>query len=77
MFLPCRLVTSRTESEFESECDAIFYALCAAAFCPLFRLHGGRQGGPSQEGGNPACGATNSANEVWMFGDEAEVRKKS
>jgi alpha-D-xyloside xylohydrolase len=43
------------------------------AFCPLFRLHGGRQGGPSQEGGNKACGATNSANEVWMFGDEAEA----
>ena len=43
------------------------------AFCPLFRLHGGRQGGPSQEGGNKACGATNSANEVWMFGEEAEA----
>ena len=41
-------------------------------FCPLFRVHGSRIGGPSQEGGNLACGPTNSANEAWMFGTEAE-----
>lgn len=34
------------------------------AFCPLFRNHGRRSGGPSQEGGNPVCGDTKSSNEV-------------
>merc|ERR1711937_118304 len=41
------------------------------AFCSIFRLHGKRTGGPSQEGGDPACGQTNSANEIWHFGNEA------
>ena len=31
------------------------------AFCPLFRLHGHRAGGPPET----TCGATNGANEVW------------
>ena len=43
------------------------------AFCPLFRLHGGRQGGPSQEGGDTVCGNTGGANEIWQFGQEAEA----
>jgi alpha-D-xyloside xylohydrolase len=43
------------------------------AFCPVFRLHGRRSGGPNQEGGDPQCGATNSANEIWHFGAEAEA----
>ena len=42
-------------------------------FCPLFRTHGGRQGGPSQEGGDGQCGNTGGANEVWSFGAEAEA----
>mmetsp|Transcript_1240 Transcript_1240/g.4154 ORF Transcript_1240/g.4154 Transcript_1240/m.4154 type:complete len:471 (+) Transcript_1240:92-1504(+) len=43
------------------------------AFCPIFRNHGHRQGGPSQEGGNPACGQTSSSNEIWNFGNESEA----
>lgn len=38
------------------------------AFCPLFRLHGDR------EGPKPAaneCGATDGSNEIWNFGEEA------
>ena len=31
------------------------------AFCPLFRLHGHRAGGPPAD----ACGPTNGDNEVW------------
>ena len=42
------------------------------AFCPVFRLHGRRSGGPSQEGGDAQCGRTNSANEIWHFGEAAE-----
>eukprot|EP00299_Pterocystis_sp_00344_P005359 c16755_g1_i1.p1 GENE.c16755_g1_i1~~c16755_g1_i1.p1 ORF type:complete len:529 (-),score=144.41 c16755_g1_i1:4-1506(-) len=37
------------------------------AFCPLFRLHGQRAGGPPAD----ECGDTNGDNEVWSFGDEA------
>ena len=43
------------------------------AFCPLFRLHGSRSGGPSQEGGDARCGNTNAANEIWHFGTLAEA----
>jgi hypothetical protein len=42
------------------------------AFCPLFRNHGSRHGGPSQEGGDPACGTTSGSNEIWNFGSESE-----
>ena len=37
------------------------------AFCPLFRLHGKRSGGPPAD----ACGTTNGDNEVWSFGETA------
>ena len=36
-------------------------------FCPLFRLHGHRLGGPPQD----ECGGTGGPNEVWSFGDTA------
>lgn len=42
------------------------------AFCPLFRNHGARNHGPSQEGGNPECGGTGGSNEIWNFGNESE-----
>eukprot|EP00051_Salpingoeca_urceolata_P015942 m.209021 g.209021 ORF g.209021 m.209021 type:complete len:813 (-) comp18544_c0_seq3:63-2501(-) len=42
------------------------------AFCPIFRNHGSRRGGPSQEGGNADCGDSGSPNEIWFFGPEAE-----
>ena len=41
------------------------------AFCPLFRNHGRRSGGPP-EGDNTVCGRTGGSNEPWNFGDEAE-----
>jgi alpha-D-xyloside xylohydrolase len=37
------------------------------AFCPLFRLHGHRAGGPPKG----RCGNTGGANEVWSFGPQA------
>jgi len=37
------------------------------AFCPVFRLHGKRLGGPPAD----ECGTTNGDNEVWSFGDPA------
>lgn len=37
------------------------------AFCPVFRLHGKRLGGPPAD----ECGTTNGDNEVWSFGDTA------
>lgn len=36
------------------------------AFCPIFRLHGDRQGPQDKD----VCGSTGH-NEVWSFGDEA------
>lgn len=42
------------------------------AFCPIFRNHGRRSGGPSQEGGDPACGNTEGSNEIWNFGNASE-----
>ena len=36
------------------------------AFCPLFRLHGHRAGGPPAD----ACGPTNGDNEVWNLARE-------
>jgi alpha-D-xyloside xylohydrolase len=39
------------------------------AFCPLFRLHGKRVGGPPAD----ACGTTNGDNEVWSYGPTAEA----
>ena len=36
------------------------------AFCPLFRLHGHRAGGPPAD----ACGPTNGDNEVWNLAPE-------
>lgn len=36
------------------------------AFCPLFRLHGHRKGGPPQD----ECGPTNGDNEVWNLAEE-------
>ena len=37
------------------------------AFCPVFRLHGKRVGGPPAD----ACGTTNGDNEAWSYGDAA------
>jgi len=37
------------------------------AFCPLFRTHGKRAGGPPAD----QCGSTNGPNEVWEFGERA------
>ena len=37
------------------------------AFCPVFRLHGKRVGGPPTD----ACGTTNGDNEAWSFGAPA------
>jgi len=42
------------------------------AFCPLFRLHGSRGGGPNEEGGTQ-CGGSGASNEVWNFGDASEA----
>lgn len=42
------------------------------AFCPLFRNHGNRAGGPDQEGGDDECGPAGSSNEIWNYGIEAE-----
>ena len=47
--------------------DATFQELIVrwfqfGAFCPLFRLHGHRAGGPPDD---PVCGGTNGDNEVW------------
>eukprot|EP00658_Telonema_sp_P-2_P014873 TRINITY_DN1567_c0_g1_i21.p1 TRINITY_DN1567_c0_g1~~TRINITY_DN1567_c0_g1_i21.p1 ORF type:complete len:694 (+),score=84.24 TRINITY_DN1567_c0_g1_i21:184-2265(+) len=42
------------------------------AFCPLFRNHGRRSGGPSQEGGTQ-CGDTGGSNEIWNFGSSSEA----
>jgi len=38
------------------------------AFCPLFRLHGHRAGGPPAD----QCGATNGDNEVWNLAPEKD-----
>ena len=37
------------------------------AFCPLFRLHGRRAGGPPAD----ECGSTNGDNEVWNLAPDA------
>ena len=42
------------------------------AFCPLFRLHGARSGPVWPPGDAGVCGQS-AANEIWMFGDEAEA----
>jgi alpha-D-xyloside xylohydrolase len=42
------------------------------AFCPLFRNHGSRRGGPD-EGDNSVCGGTGGSNEIWEFGNESEA----
>ncbi len=50
---------------------SLFFCVCVfcpwpelqfGAFCPLFRLHGQRAGGPPSD---PVCGFTNGDNEVW------------
>lgn len=41
------------------------------AFCPLFRAHGRRSGGPAHDDGGP-CGRTGASNEIWNFGEPAE-----
>jgi alpha-D-xyloside xylohydrolase len=41
------------------------------AFCPLFRLHGARNGPTWPPGDAGLCGASPS-NEIWMFGNESE-----
>ena len=41
------------------------------AFCPLFRSHGRRLGGPVYHD-NTQCGRTGASNEIWNFGEEAE-----
>ena len=38
------------------------------AFCPLFRLHGHRGGGPPAN----QCGPTNGDNEVWNLATKAD-----
>lgn len=38
------------------------------AFCPLFRLHGHRGGGPPSN----ECGGTNGDNEVWNLAEEPQ-----
>lgn len=38
------------------------------AFCPLFRLHGHRHGGPPEN----ECGVTNGDNEVWNLAKDPE-----
>ena len=40
------------------------------AFCPLFRLHGHRAGGPPAD----TCGPTNGDNEVWVIYDLGQPR---
>jgi len=42
------------------------------AFCPLFRLHGARQGPTWPPGQAGVCGQ-DASNEVWMFGNESEA----
>jgi alpha-D-xyloside xylohydrolase len=42
------------------------------AFCPIFRSHGRRGGGPD-EGDNGMCGATRGSNEIWNFGNDSET----
>lgn len=41
------------------------------AFCPLFRSHGRRKGGPAYDD-NTVCGRTGASNEIWNFGEQAE-----
>lgn len=42
------------------------------AFCPLFRNHGRRSGGPAYfDGGR--CGRTGASNEIWNFGTDSEA----
>lgn len=42
------------------------------AFCPIFRSHGRRLGGPDEDGGRAECGDSRGSNEIWNFGAEAE-----
>eukprot|EP00656_Telonema_subtile_P020294 TRINITY_DN21431_c0_g1_i2.p1 TRINITY_DN21431_c0_g1~~TRINITY_DN21431_c0_g1_i2.p1 ORF type:complete len:484 (+),score=73.94 TRINITY_DN21431_c0_g1_i2:115-1566(+) len=42
------------------------------AFCPLFRIHGGRKGPAWPPGDAGVCGQS-ASNEVWMFGNESEA----
>eukprot|EP01043_Picozoa_sp_COSAG02_P015409 COSAG02_NODE_657_length_18797_cov_34.071238_13_plen_342_part_00 len=46
---------------------------CAySAFCPIFRAHGRRTGSlPQDDSGT--CGRTGASNEIWNFGEEAEL----
>ena len=39
------------------------------AFCPLFRLHGHRTGGPPK---SDVCGATNGDNEIWNLAPQQD-----
>jgi alpha-D-xyloside xylohydrolase len=43
------------------------------AFCPLFRLHGKRHGGPPSPPGDAGVCGTDSSNEIWNFGNESEI----
>eukprot|EP01088_Endostelium_zonatum_P017865 TRINITY_DN5507_c0_g1_i2.p1 TRINITY_DN5507_c0_g1~~TRINITY_DN5507_c0_g1_i2.p1 ORF type:complete len:360 (+),score=82.63 TRINITY_DN5507_c0_g1_i2:788-1867(+) len=40
------------------------------AFCPLFRIHGDRN--PAAPN-NPVCGFSGGRNEIWEFGEKAQV----